>query len=314
MKPPVVVVLGASDYEMHAIQQLALSAMRMGMVTGVLQALNGQGTPVIGGEAYTVAWPVAVDVHSIWIECGPAPEGSVVIDHHRPGDPGFGRPPSEFWEASSLGQFVCFLEGQLEWACSDTPEDGRAGYLLESLLLGTQLPGISTDDLLLGGREKAAAEIMEELWYIAAADNCLAAASLGKCLGIDGTDLTFRRLAWEASARGVAGKTLTAEYMDAQDALIHAPLVEIGGVEVRDLRAHDPAPPGLRFAGPASGRPYICRVKERGRIKVVLGGDGEGTDSDGRAAAGFAAWAAGKGLVDAYGGDPARGFAGAYER
>lgn len=31
-----------------------------------------------------------------------------VIDHHRPGDPGFGLPPEQYWEASSIGQ-VCQL-------------------------------------------------------------------------------------------------------------------------------------------------------------------------------------------------------------
>jgi hypothetical protein len=33
----------------------------------------------------------------------------VVIDHHRPGDPGYEAPPEHFWEGSSLGQFCRHL-------------------------------------------------------------------------------------------------------------------------------------------------------------------------------------------------------------
>lgn len=33
-----------------------------------------------------------------------------VVDHHNPGDPGFGRDPAEFFEASSLGQVINLLQ------------------------------------------------------------------------------------------------------------------------------------------------------------------------------------------------------------
>src|SRR6266498_1772927 len=54
----------------------------------------------------------------VFVECGadPLPEGSIRVDHHRPGDPGYGRPPAEYWEASSIGQIfqlIAALGGDL---------------------------------------------------------------------------------------------------------------------------------------------------------------------------------------------------------
>jgi hypothetical protein len=38
------------------------------------------------------------------------PDSTIVIDHHRPGDPGFALGPDRFWEASSIGQLHMLLE------------------------------------------------------------------------------------------------------------------------------------------------------------------------------------------------------------
>lgn len=106
------VVLGASDPEMEVIVALCQS-----LELDVVWATSG-GRPVHPGNAY-VADPLsdtsAFD-HIVMVECGipalVAPSGATItlIDHHRPGDPGFGLPPSRFWEASSLGQ-ICKLFG-----------------------------------------------------------------------------------------------------------------------------------------------------------------------------------------------------------
>lgn len=93
-------ILGAPDPESAAIERLLTEAGE-----SVTHATCG-GTRVHGGTAYR-ADTRAGATH--WVECSPAdghPEGAVVIDHHRPGDPGYGRPPEEFLSASSLGQVI----------------------------------------------------------------------------------------------------------------------------------------------------------------------------------------------------------------
>ena len=71
------------------------------------------GVRVHGGTAYSADTVDDLDVTVLYfVECAPKggrPAGSVVIDHHRPGDPGYGRPPAEYAEASSLGQVLRVL-------------------------------------------------------------------------------------------------------------------------------------------------------------------------------------------------------------
>jgi hypothetical protein len=77
--------------------------------------------PRHGGEAYQVQTFLWEIVRQDWdevvrFECdGPAFQSLsyrqlVVIDHHRPGDPGYDAPPERFWEGSSLGQLCCHLK------------------------------------------------------------------------------------------------------------------------------------------------------------------------------------------------------------
>ncbi|MFW6156980.1 MAG: hypothetical protein ACOC7J_06655, partial [Armatimonadota bacterium] len=105
---PIIAILGASDPEMQAIRGLLEESD-----IPIIQA-TADGRPVHPGSAYR-ADPVTVpDGSTVWrIECEPAAiHGAnkiVVIDHHRPGDPGYGRPPAEFLSASSLGQVIAGL-------------------------------------------------------------------------------------------------------------------------------------------------------------------------------------------------------------
>ena len=93
------IVLGARDPEMDAIGRLALNSR-----LNVIWAAKG-GKPVAYDQMYVADYPVPA-LGQLWVECSP-PEGKAgldFVDHHNPGDPGFERPPSEFWEASSFGQ------------------------------------------------------------------------------------------------------------------------------------------------------------------------------------------------------------------
>lgn len=110
-------VLGAADPEMEAIETM----LRAGGEYVAYASRYGSGVRVRAGEAYAddltllstePAWPGGTPAKTTvyLVECGEPPgldEAKLVhIDHHRPGDPGFGRPSSEFLDASSLGQVI----------------------------------------------------------------------------------------------------------------------------------------------------------------------------------------------------------------
>jgi hypothetical protein len=114
-------VLGADDPEMQEINRLL-----------TLHELEFSFAAVRGvrchpGNAYvadSIVSPHGVHVAelagpyngTVFVECRPqdVPLAEkhtrlTVIDHHETGDPGYDREPSDFWEASSLGQVVCWL-------------------------------------------------------------------------------------------------------------------------------------------------------------------------------------------------------------
>ena len=107
-------ILGAPDPEMQAIETLLRECGER-----VAYALDERGERVHAGNAYadgctwyspeqpdpTAPGAVAGEDYTLYcVECAPTARDRVRIDHHRPGDPGYGRPPSEFMPASSLGQ------------------------------------------------------------------------------------------------------------------------------------------------------------------------------------------------------------------
>lgn len=100
-------VLGASDPEMAAIETL----LRERGESYTLATINGRRVfPANAYHADPVLAPPGYRL--VAVECGwnggDRPARS--CDHHRPGDAGYGKPPSGFWTASSLGQ-VCTLLG-----------------------------------------------------------------------------------------------------------------------------------------------------------------------------------------------------------
>lgn len=110
-------VLGASDPEMTAIETVIDRSQH------VVAHSYANARRVHSGNAY--AWdslgPTEMravrGARVVLVECAPAraellhDAASVVcVDHHRAGDPGYNRPPPEYWAASSLGQ-VCTMLG-----------------------------------------------------------------------------------------------------------------------------------------------------------------------------------------------------------
>lgn len=99
-------VLGAPDPEMAAIERRLIEA---GHRVVYATASNARVHP---GNAYA-ADPVTApkDTVLVLVECGwpDQPSDSVIIDHHKPGHPGYGRPPEEYMSASSLGQVLSHI-------------------------------------------------------------------------------------------------------------------------------------------------------------------------------------------------------------
>lgn len=213
----------------------------------------------------------------------PTGTGIAVCDHHRPGDPGYGRPPAEYLEASSAGQLCLLLQ---------------AAGLLPA---GMPLPILS--DWLEDRRG------LEPLRFVAAADHCLEAAYRGLCPGVDPDALMDWRAAQRAAFQRRAKADVLADVAAAAAALKAAPCVQDCGISeerrcrqaelermredvyqgsepssldlflssapaylsVRDLRGR--SVPELPEAACRLGVAYVASVQEPGgRRKVVLGG------------------------------------------
>lgn len=296
-------VLGAPDPEMEAIETLLRECGEQ-----VAYALDGAdrvradrayaGTSVryatdCGEAGHTESWYL--------VECAvPVPDTSTVtrIDHHRPGDPGYGRPPSEFLSASSLGQVIAQLAH-----LDRLPETWPWGEVPRDLLLA------------------------------AAADHCLGAAYRGECPGVDPETLMRHRATERARFQRRPTEDVLRDIEETSTALRAAPLVSLAietrdydrwgqiaewsgcpaveftdhEITVRDMR-REPPYPELVEAATRTDLAYISGplVGPDGRCKYTCSGRAEHIQA-------FFAWAQRTGLVDAYG-DPARGFAGAYAR
>lgn len=191
-------VLGASDPEMRAIEKL-LTSMHAPFVYATVA-----GKRVYPANAYQATAPAEVAEvlgrgGKAWlVECvGTTPPGAVRIDHHHAGDPGYGRPPAEFWEASSLGQTVAALTRALDCNVAITPE----------------------------------------MRLVAAADHCLGAAYAGDCPGVDPDALMHWHVAARAAFERRTESAILADVEAARRTLREAPRLELApGILAADLR------------------------------------------------------------------------------
>lgn len=147
-------VLGASDPEMAEIEAVVLAAGHH--VAYAMTGPDGDRQRVHPGNAYNPEWisnPGERNNAVYLVEAGFPPSyfekleaGPRLrrIDHHRPGDPGYGMPPEQYMQASSLGQVLDVL--------GLTPTDEQriiaaADHCLMYVYQG-QCPGVSPDDLM----------------------------------------------------------------------------------------------------------------------------------------------------------------------
>ena len=71
------------------------------------------------------------------------------IDHHRPGDPGYGKPPADFLKASSIGQVFDFLAGLglVKELTREVILTAAADHCLAAAYRG-ECPGVDPDELM----------------------------------------------------------------------------------------------------------------------------------------------------------------------
>ncbi len=279
-------VLGAPDPEMEAIEVL----LRECGQTVTYATINGRR--VTPAEAYRAD---VISGETVRVECSWDGATGPICDHHNPGDPGYGRPPADYWDASSIGQVVAILQQRrlLPWHWEE-----------------------------VGGQYN----IPPELFIVAAADHCLAAAYRGDCPGVDPDALMQWRAESRAKFQNRHPQAVLADVSAAVVALMAAPevVLDSGGptgagpehgydgpdrhpdVVCRDMRGV--TVPELPEASARLGMCFISTVPagRDGRVKVVCQ---SGTPE--QIEAFMCVFAPSIGLVDIYG-DPARGFAGGY--
>lgn len=249
-------ILGAADPEMAAIESLLRECGEH-----IAYASDERGERVHAGSAYRATGSVdeagaVVDLAGkqvYLVECAVAGADGVIIDHHRPGDPGYGRPPSDYFAASSIGQVVSALglailygyredavriladhEGgraiETSWSgVGDIPAAG--GGVFRSVLPGAQeWPygkwGLWHGVDLPAHMDRALEGIdASEVLMTAAADHCLGAAYRGECPGVDPDALMRWRAASRARHQGRSVDDVLADVERAQEALRAAPEV-----------------------------------------------------------------------------------------
>ena len=140
------IVFGAMDPEAERAMDVAKKSGAR-----IVKVVNRFGNSVKPHEAYNKhkTYPsVLPGDRVVLFECDPDLTHGVKVvarcDHHRPGDPGYGRPPEEYWEASSLGQLCAILGVE--------PDDemrivAAADHCLAAAYAG-RCPGVDPRDLL----------------------------------------------------------------------------------------------------------------------------------------------------------------------
>ena len=206
-------VLGASDPEMASIEKLLLDhGERVAYAFSDGHRVRPENAYVTDAICNDSGNDILPQNHMPWltiipIECGGP--GIVdremvwgdhvypAIDHHHSGDPGYGRPPSEFLAASSIGQVIATLTG--------VPANGSL--------------------------------VSHEVMFVAAADHCLGAAYRGECPGVDPNELMKWRVASRAGYQHRCLEVILNDINRARVLLRNAPeIVLCQSIRCRDMR------------------------------------------------------------------------------
>lgn len=333
--------LGAADIEMAAIERLLTALAARKLIAGFGYASAGgqrchagnayQGTGILAPDGTETVVPA--DATLVEVECQLAIDllTPMVVDHHRPGDPGYDRPAAESVAASSLGQLLSLLGREPEWQFAEelakllselgwteiggsldplcemvnTPAPG--GWVFDDPYVGAEyVLGLGLDRRGEGAEPPfpplATLAMVAPISWVAimAADHNLAAAYGAKVPGLTAKDIFAARLP-ELMARNRATEEAVRDGIDAAaKALAAAPEIPIWGTRVRDLRGLGTLPYAVE-AATMGGIAFVGRVDTRTPAKIFLSAPAE-------IVVAFLAFPP-EGVTGTYG-DPARGFAG----
>ena len=138
-----VFVLGARDPEMQEIEAVLIQH-GIPFVYATLQGRRVASCTAYKATGVSSALPETYDVIFVECEVMGLPYSSI-IDHHRPGDPGYGMPPERFMEGSSLGQLLAML-GKVP--SLEQRVMAAADHCLAKAYQG-RCPGVTSDQLAL---------------------------------------------------------------------------------------------------------------------------------------------------------------------
>lgn len=215
-----------------------------------------------------------------------------VVDHHTPGDPGFGMPPERYLEGSSLGQVLTIL------GINPTPEQrciAAADHCLAAAYAG-RCPDVDPKEL-----RKVRSNLRGE-WLRKLPEEREERRAAVK------TQREFWTLSWASSVRLLQTRTMA--HLREQ-----TPTIVLGGVPIYDLRKSDVLPE-LPEALAIMGKAAIYIRDDRGKKKIGIIGGGDGSNPGTSPIRTFLEAAQdgevlGTHVEGAYG-DPVRGYAGAY--
>jgi hypothetical protein len=284
-------ILGASDPEMTAIERLLTEAGEE-IAHAVDSSLNRVHPGNMYRGSFAKAGPETLNLvcleqqgYKIYaVECD-IPEHSATImriDHHRPGDPGYGLPPDQYWAASSIGQVWSAL-----FPCGENHGDGDSSPYWDCPRCGQNPDYWDIDTTLL---------------LTAAADHCLGAAYRGVCPGVDPKALAEWRAGQRAAFQDRPVEDIVADTERAKKLIrekANGGFADMTGSFIPELPE---AACQLGIAVLAG--PLDC---PDGRQKIVL------QSASAEQIRSFLSDELAPELVDKYG-DPARGFAGGYRK
>lgn len=208
-------VLGAPDPEMAAIERLLLAA-------GVpyQYAVMDDGSRVTPATAYQCAEVDSAADLVVLVERAPrvnAPGRVVTVDHHRPGDAGYGLPPAEYMMGSSIGQVLDLLASEGYNPLPGEPHLAAPAWM--ACGLWHSAPGRWTLTVVRNGSGRDHVTVPEGIALTAAADHCLAHAYRGRCPGVDPDALMEWRAETRAAFQGRPVSQVLADVYAARDSL-----------------------------------------------------------------------------------------------